>query len=174
MDIEQLLAGALGGDTVKNIAGQLGVDPQMAQSAIQMAAPMLIKAVGNHAANDAQGVHHALDNGDHEGLLGMVFGQQQHDKLAQKTGMDSNMIGQLMGVVGPMLLGQMNQQRQSQGLDLTSLLGSLLGGGGQQQGGGAASGLMGMLGGVADQDGDGDFDLGDAMKLAGGLMGGKK
>lgn len=99
------LSRQMGGDTINNLAGQLGTDPNTTQSAVAMALPMLLgglahntaqpegaQALGQALQRDHDGsvlddVHSFLGGGaqaattsratDGAGILGHVFGQRQ-------------------------------------------------------------------------------------------------
>lgn len=116
------------------------------------------------------------------GILGHVLGNQlprAEAGLAQATGLGKDKAGQLMKILAPIVLAflakRMFQDRGAgtgQGPS-AQLLGSILGQEQQQvrQQGGAAAGLLGA---VLDQDGDGQFGLGDVLKIGSGLLGGKR
>ena len=65
-------------------------------------------------------------------------------------------------MLAPMVLGALGKKQKSEGLGVGDLMGFL---GGEKQaveqsGGGS------LIGRMLDQDGDGDFDMGDMAKLA--------
>lgn len=114
------------------------------------------------------------------GILGHILGGQQSTaaaSLGQATGLGADKAGQLMQMLAPMVMGFLAKQMfqgggQAQAPSAQSL-GSLLGQEQQQvrQQGGLGGGLLGA---VLDQDGDGKVDLGDLLKLGGGLFGGRR
>ena len=101
--------------------------------------------------------------------------------LGQATGLGNDKAGQLMKILAPIVLAFLARQlfqNQGQGKlaqrDASAqLLGAVLGQEQQQvrQQGGLGGGLLGA---VLDQDGDGQFGLGDVLKIGGGLLGGKR
>ena len=118
------------------------------------------------------------------GILGHVLGGQlprAEAGLGQATGLGSDKAGQLMKLLAPIVLAFLARQlfqnkgqgALAQGEPDARLLGSILGQEQQQvrQQGGIGGGLLGA---VLDQDGDGQFGLGDVLRIGGGLLGGKR
>ena len=73
--ISQVLR-SLGPDAVQSIAGQIGAPPQQTASAVEVALPMILGAMGRNAAQPggADAIHSALQR-DHAGLdIGSVLG----------------------------------------------------------------------------------------------------
>lgn len=119
------------------------------------------------------------------GILGHIFGGQQgstESALGQVTGLGGDKAGQLMKILAPIVMAFLAKQMfqggaGSQGAipvastgGSADVLGAILGREQQQvrQQGGVGGGLLGA---VLDQDGDGQVDLGDLLKLGGGLFG---
>lgn len=118
------------------------------------------------------------------GILGHVLGGQlprAEAGLAQATGLDSGKAGQLMRILAPIVLAFLARQlfqdkgegQLAQGDASAQQLGAILGEEQRQvrQQGGIGGGLLGA---VLDQDGDGQFGVGDLLKIGGGLLGGKR
>ncbi|MDH7454252.1 DUF937 domain-containing protein [Luteimonas composti] len=118
------------------------------------------------------------------GILGHVLGGQlprAEAGLAQATGLDSGKAGQLMKILAPIVLAFLARQlfqdkgegQLAQGDASAQQLGAILGEEQRQvrQQGGIGGGLLGA---VLDQDGDGQFGVGDLLKIGGGLLGGKR
>lgn len=117
------------------------------------------------------------------GILGHIFGSQQpraEASLGQATGLGNDKAGQLLKILAPIVMAYLAKQMfQSQGgagqpaSAGPNVLGAILGQEQQQvrQQGGLSGGLLGA---VLDQDGDGQFGLGDLLKIGGGLLGGKR
>ena len=118
------------------------------------------------------------------GILGHVLGGQlprAEAGLGQATGLGGDKAGQLMKLLAPIVLAFLARQlfqnkgqgALAQGEPDARLLGSILGQEQQQvrQQGGIGGGLLGA---VLDQDGDGEFGLGDVLRIGGGLLGGKR
>lgn len=127
---------------------------------------------------------------DGAGILGHIFGGNQdraEQGLGQATGIGGDRAGQLLKILAPIVLAYLAKRMfsgQSQGQPAMAaagggggggadILGAILGQERQQvsQQGGIGSGLLGA---VLDQDGDGQFGLGDLLKIGGGLLGGKR
>lgn len=188
----QGLMGKLGDGAVGQIAEQLGVDEGTAQNGIQAALPILLGALARNAQNEdgAQSLDTALAS-DHDGsildnLSSAITGHQDGPGaailghlLGGQTNQISNVVGQSLGganggallqILAPIVMGYVGQQKQQQGLDVMGLAGMLLGGGGQQQQAQpAASGLVGMVGQLLDQNHDGS-PVDDIIGLAGRFL----
>lgn len=173
MDIMQMLMQSVGGNVVREAAEKFGIDPNMAQSVVNMATPAIMNQFGKQASTEqgANNISNAMDSGDFGNLLGMVMGNKQNavqNHIAQQTGADSGMVGNIMQMLGPMLMGGLNQQRQDNGFDVMGLASQLMS---NKQ---AMDGVLGALSPFLDSDKDGDVDLNDLMKLGGGLFGGQR
>jgi len=112
--------------------------------------------------------------GDGAAILGHILGgsqQRAESQLGQATGLGSN-AGQLLAMLAPMVMAFLANRVQSSNLDATAL-GQTLGRerAQVQQQGGLGGGLLGSL---LDQNGDGQFDAGDLLKLGAGLLGGRR
>ncbi|MDD3787268.1 MAG: DUF937 domain-containing protein [Petrimonas sp.] len=112
-----------------------------------------------------------------DGILGRIFGGNKpavEQGISQKTGLSLNKIGPLLAILAPIVMAYIGKQKRQTNTGaggLGDLLGSILGGGGaqpqaQQRGGG----LMDILGGFLDKDGDGN-PLDDIL---GGFLGGRR
>ena len=112
---------------------------------------------------------------DAGGILGHVFGGAQSRAeagLGQATGLSGSQAGNLLKMLAPMVMAALAGRVNAGQLDAGGL-GSLLGqekARVQQQGGVGG----GLLGAVLDQDGDGQVDLGDLVKLGSSLLGGRR
>ena len=112
---------------------------------------------------------------DAGGILGHIFGGQQsraESGLGQVSGMNNGQAGNLLKILAPIVMAFLAKQVMARGVDAGGL-GNMLG---QeraqvQQRGGLGGGLMNA---VLDQDGDGDVDLSDLLKMGGGLLGGRR
>ncbi|SEK85322.1 protein of unknown function [Pseudoxanthomonas sp. GM95] len=120
------------------------------------------------------GTQSASPQTDGAGILGHVFGNNAPTAaagLGQATGLGGDKAGQLLQMLAPIVLSFLAQRFFSGGNAASpAQLGQALG---QehaqvQQSGGLAGGLLGK---VLDQDGDGDLDVSDLMKLGGSLFG---
>lgn len=163
-----LLLGALGNNASNPQGAQsllnalqrdhLGTSPAAASGAGGLDLGGLLGAVlgggGGQATNGA-------------GILGHVFGRQSPQAaqlLGQKTGLDSGRSGQLLALLAPIVMSFLAQKFAQQGNagQLSQALGQ------EAQASGMAGGGLGAL---LDQDGDGQFGLGDVLKIGGGLLG---
>lgn len=197
-NLAELLFKQLQGAPLQQVAKQLGTDPGQAASAVGAALPLLLGALGKNAAqpSGAEALFGALQK-DHAGgldlggvlgavlggtqtrqtngagILGHIFGAQQNTaaaSLGQATGLGADKSSQLLQILAPIVLSFLAQKFVNGGQAATpNALGSLLGQQQQlRQQGGVGGGLLGT---VLDQDGDGQFGLGDVLKLGGGLLG---
>lgn len=198
--LTQELLSQMQGAPIRQLSGQLGIDPGQANQAVAAALPLLMGALGRNSAQPqgADALFGALQR-DHAGgggfdvggLLGAVLGggnSRQTDgaailghilgggqpraaqALGQGTGLDSGQAMKLMALLAPIVMSFLAKRSSQQGLDAGGL-GQLLGQERQQvrqQAGG------GMLDTLLDQDGDGDLDASDLLKLGMGLFGGKR
>ncbi|MEO8361562.1 MAG: DUF937 domain-containing protein [Vicinamibacteria bacterium] len=150
--IVQSLLAQLSGPALDRIAKQLGVSPQMAQAAIAVAVPLLIKSLSNNAASGqgASSLLAALDR-NHDGsvlddlmgfvsgghataggadILGHIFGGQQAtvaQGLGQSVGLDAGSSGQLLAMLAPLVMAQLGREKQAAGFDAAGLAGALFG-----------------------------------------------
>ncbi len=116
--------------------------------------------------------------GNADGILGHVFGDRQEraeDGLGQVTGLGRGGAHELLRMLAPIVMGFLAQRfigGRSGGDDVGGLQQAL----GQEreqihQQGGLGGGLFNA---VLDQDGDGQVDLSDLMKLGGSFLGGRR
>lgn len=194
--IDQVL-GSLDGNTINQIAAQLGTSPRHAEGAIQAALPLLIGAMGRNSAqpDGAQSLYRAIERdhanvdlgsllgglfggsgsaqpglGQGGAILGHVFGGRQQRAatgLGKMAGLESADAAKLMAMLAPILMGVLGQQTTRGGLD-PNALGGLLGQETQRVTQGLGGGLLGA---VLDRDGDGDVDFQDLMQAGGRLLG---
>ncbi len=194
--IIDLLTSQLGGGAVQQIAGKIGADQNTTSKALSAALPLLITALSRNASNPqgAQSLHTALTN-DHAGgilddvmgfvggntsaangagILKHVLGGQRstvEQGIAQASGLNSGSVGQLLEMAAPLLMGALGKTTQQQGLDANGLAQFLSG---QQQAvQSQGPDIMGMLGGLLDQNNDGNV-IDDVTRLAGKFFGGKQ
>lgn len=113
-------------------------------------------------------------------ILGHIFGSQKpavEQGISKKTGISMQKIGPLLAILAPIVMGYLSREKQQTNTSsggLGDLLGGLLGGGQTQtqaqpqtrRGGG----LMDMVGGMLDKDGDGNI----VDDLLGGFLGGRR
>jgi len=202
MSLTDELLAKLQGAPLQQVSQQLGISDTQASGAISAALPVLMGALGNNASQPqgAQALLGALQNNhsglalgsvlgsvlggggggggaasDGAGILGHIFGgsqQKVETGLAQATQLDSGRTSQLLQILAPIVMAFLAQRLGGGQADAGSLSQAL----GQekqqvQQQGGIAGGLLGS---VLDQDGDGQFGVGDLLKIGGSLLGGKR
>lgn len=199
--LTQELLSQLQGAPLQQLSRQLGTDPGQTAGAVGAALPLLLGALGRNAAQPqgAEALFGALQR-DHAGtdlgsllgavlgggggspqaaagsaILGHIFGGNQpraEQGLGQATGLGGAQAAQLLALLAPIVMSFLANRSRQQGLD-AGQLGQALGAERrqvQEQGGPGG----GLLGAVLDQDGDGQFGLGDVIKLGSGLLGGGK
>jgi hypothetical protein len=161
-----MLVNQLGGPVVQQIG--------TTKSAVGMALPMLLSAMGNHAAtpdgadaiNQATQQHDGsiLDNlmgfvgnagaaGMGGALLSQVMGGGAQnaiaDNITQQTGMDNGTVTQLLGILAPIAIAAIGKFSQQSGTDPSSIVQTL-------GGAGDSNDLIGMATKMLDGDGDGN------------------
>lgn len=188
---------------VQQIGSQLGTGHAQTAGAIAAALPMILGAMGRNAsqADGADALFGALGRDHNTGggiadILGAVLGGQQSRQtdglgqlghifggqlpraeagLGQATGLGNDKAQMLLKILAPIVMAYLARrmfggQQQAQGSP--QVLGEILGQerSVQQQRGGLGGGLLGA---VLDQDGDGQFGLGDLLKVGMGAMRGR-
>ena len=190
----ELLAGQLGGENLSMISKEIGADENTTKSAMGTALPLLLGALSRNGENEqgAQGILNAIEKDNHDGSvldnLGDFLGQKQYDQprsgtgilghllggrqekvqqgVSQASGLSKDSTAQLLKVLAPMVLGALGKKQKSEGLGIDDLMGVL---GGERKQIDQSSGGS-LIGQMLDQDGDGDFDLGDIAKVAMGKL----
>jgi hypothetical protein len=177
----------LGGSASQKIAQRFGISESTANTAIQMAVPLLVTALARNASQpqEAQNLHQAVAT-DHDGsifdnltaylgnpqsangagILGHVFGSQQpaiQNNLAQATGMDQSSAGGLLETLAPLVMGSIGQAQQQNGLDASGLSNYL--NAQQQEAQATAPGAMSVLSSMLDQNKDGS-SMDDLQRMA--------
>jgi hypothetical protein len=161
--LQDLLGQDQGTQAVSQISQEVGAEPSMVNSAIQMALPMLLNGLANNASTPqgAESLNTALEQ-DHDGSLldnlgglgSMIFGGQQQQAAPPRQADAGGILGHILGANQ----GQVAQQVSNQtGLGmgqvaqilmfLAPIVMSYLGKQKQQQNVGA-DGLGGLLGGL--------------------------
>lgn len=189
--ITQIITQQLSGNASRTIAERFGISESTANTAIQMAVPLILTAMARNATQpqEAQNLHQAVAN-DHDGsifdnlmgylgnpqsangagILGHVFGNQQpviQNNLAQATGMDQGSAGGLLETLAPLVMGSLGRAQQENGLDASGL--SNLLNGQQQEAQANSPGAMSMLSSMLDQNNDGS-SMDDLQRLAAGFF----
>lgn len=189
--LTQIITQQLAGNAVGTIAQRFGISESTANTAVQMAVPLILAAMARNASNPegAASLHQAVAN-DHDGsifnnlmgylsnpqsangagIVGHVFGGQQatvQNNLAQATGMDQGSAAGVLETVAPLVMGALGQTQQQTGLDadgLSNMLNTQ-----QQQAQASEPGMMSMLGSMLDQNKDGSA-MDDLQRLAAGFF----
>lgn len=168
MDLGGLLGGLLGGAGAgAGSAGMGGLGGMGGMGGLGGLGDLLGSVLGGGAPASRQ-----LDAG---GILGHILGGAQpraEAGLSQATGLDMGQAGKLLMMLAPIVMAALARRVNAGQLDAGGL-GDVLG---QeraqlQQQGGLGGGLMNA---VLDQNGDGQLDLGDLLKLGGSLLGGRR
>lgn len=97
-------------------------------------------------------------------LLGSLLGGRQskvEQGIGKASGLSATQIGSLMSMLAPLIMGTLGKTVQSKNMDADGMAGMLRDEKKSMEN--QASG--GLLSGLLDQDGDGDFDFQDIMKL---------
>jgi hypothetical protein len=185
--ITQIITQQLSGNASRTIAQRFGISESTANTAIQMAVPLILAAMARNASQpqEAQNLHQAVAN-DHDGsifdnlmgylgnpqsangagILGHVFGNQQpaiQNNLAQATGMDQSSAGGLLETLAPLVMGSLGKAQQENGLDASGL--SNLLNNQQQEAQANAPDAMSMLSSMLDQNKDGS-SMDDLQRIA--------
>lgn len=185
--ITQRISGAVAGQ----LSQRLGVSESTAQTAVQLAVPVILAALARNASQPqgARELHQAVAS-DHDGsildqlssylgnpqaangsgILGHVLGGQRpvvENNLAQATGLDQNSAGSLLEMVAPMVMGAVGREQQQNGLDPNGLSEFLVQE--QQAEVQANPGLMGTLSSMLDSNRDGSV-RDDLSRMAGGFF----
>jgi hypothetical protein len=189
--ITQMVTQQLAGPAISKVAQRMGVSEATANTAVQLAVPLIVAALARNASQPAaaQDLHQAINN-DHDGsifdnlsgflgdpaaangagILGHIFGGQQPviaNNLAQATGVDQGTAGGMMEMLAPLVMGAIGKTQKQEGLDASGL--SELLNNQQQQAQAAAPGMMGTLNSMLDQNKDGSA-LDDLSRIAGSFF----
>ena len=189
--ISETITQRISGPIAGQLSQRLGVSESTAQTAVQLAVPVILAALARNASKPqgAQELHQAVAS-DHDGsildqlssylgnpqaangsgILGHVLGGQRpavENNLAQATGLDPNSAGSLLEMVAPMVMGAVGRQQQQNGLDPNGLSEFLI----QQQQAEVQSNpdLMGTLSSMLDSNRDGSV-TDDLSRMAGGFF----
>lgn len=160
--------------SIDEIAGKLGVSPEVAKAAVAQGGAAILgglqqnastpegsaaieKALAKHSGQGDSVALADVDEKDGEKILSHVFGDDKN-AVAEKLGSDSQGFlgglnidfGKLLPILAPIVMGAIAKGGEKQttgggGLDLGGLLGGLLGGGNNQGGGIDLGGLIGGL-----------------------------
>jgi len=188
--ITQMITQRVAGTAASQLAQRLGISESTAQTAVQLAVPVIVAALARNASQPqgAQDLHQAVAS-DHDGsildqltsylgnpqaangsgILGHVLGGERpavESNLAQATGMDQNSAGSLLEMVAPLVMGAVGREQQQNGLDPNGLSQFLAQ---QQQAQPAEPGLMGSISSMLDSNRDGNV-TDDLSRIAGNFF----
>ena len=135
----------LGPDTIQQLSGSLGADPQATSKAISMALPALLGGLSQNVA-EPQGAA-ALDNAlnDHDGsvldnfggllgggalggiggkILGHILGSKREpveQGVGRASGLDAAQVAQLMAMLAPIIMGVLGRMKRNKQIDANAL-----------------------------------------------------
>ena len=193
MSLMEFVTKQLGSEHVDQMATQLGASREQTESAIGMALPTLLGAMARKADDDNAMAEIDSELENHDGsvfdqlgsllgggtpgeatglqafggggnLLGSLLGGRQQkveQGIGKASGLSGNQVTSLMGMLAPLVMGAVGKKKRSEGMDLGGLAGMLRGEKETME----KQATGGLLAGLLDQDGDGDFDFSDVMKL---------
>lgn len=199
-DLLQSIQSNIGPAALEQLASQLGVDKSKASEAVGAALPLLLGQLTNNAKsggaadlagalerdhdggilNDVQGFFGSGNTGMGAAILGHVLGgkqKQAESTIGGATGLSQGQVGSLLAMLAPIVLGQLGKKKREQGLDAGGLIDILRREEPALKKQAEQTGIGGMLGGLLDKDGDGDFKdelASEGLKVLGGLFGRKK
>ncbi len=194
------------GDTLSKLGGAIGADPSTTDRAVQSAAPAILGGMADRAQQPGgpQAITEMLDLADRSPISGPVVGSNSDDgvgssmldglfgsgragivsSLASKVGVGSSVMGKLLPMLAPMVVGAVAKRRAADGLSETATTNLLAGERDEMQRSGLLASLpsMGKLGaagaagagavGMAGAAGAGA--VGAAGAAGAGMLGGAK
>lgn len=147
MDISSLLSSALNGGAASQIATSLGVDNATAQKLIAIGTPLLLNQMDKNAQTPAgaEAFSKALDKhkkgktsiddltsseslADGKKIISHILGSDTESTtthLAQKAGVSPEQASGLLARLAPLLMGALGEQKASNGLDTSAIVGLL-------------------------------------------------
>ena len=193
MDLMSLLAQAQGGQAVNNLASQMNLAPEQAQSGIAALLPALTAGMqrNTESKDGMSGLMNALSGTRHEAyvddaaalqtpeakaegnaILGHLFGSKDVSRnvaqqAAESTGLDITTLKSMLPMVANMAMGAMSKQTSAlsgQSSGLMGMVGSLLGGGQQNQ---TSKLLSGLIGGATGGNSGGGMNM---LNMALGML----
>ena len=166
-----LLAGAQAQPAKQQLGQQFGLSEDMTQQAMAALIPALAAGLKSNASKPGgvEALLDALNQGNHgqyldqpsllgrtetrddgNGILGHLLGSKDLSRsvasqAAEKTGLDSKLLQQMLPIVATMVMGSLS--KRSEEPDTVSQLAGMLGGGQASSGGGLGGLLAGLFGG---------------------------
>ena len=174
MNLNEIIQAAQGGQGVDNLASQFGLSPEQTQAAIQAIIPAFSKGLQGAAQDPASlgGILSHLTSGAHDAsytdpnqanaasgiggeVLGQIFGSsgvaaQVGQQASRISGVDPQIIQQMMPVIASMLMGGLTHAMNGQGL----------------------GGILGQLANAATTSGGFGSTANPGAAPSGGLLGG--
>jgi hypothetical protein len=191
MALTDLFGGAIKQQLISMVSQKLGINEQMATTAVNFALPLLLNGLAKNSSTQegANSLHQAVVN-DHDGsilsnLAGFMQNSEQgpgagilkhllganqgiaNQAVSQSSGLDSNQTSQLMQMLAPVLMGSLGAQTKNEGLDATALSGLLRNATQEQEQ--QAPDAMNMISKLLDSNGDGN-SMDDVTKIGMGLL----
>lgn len=184
MSLLDLITGSVGNQVAEKAESKFGISKTQIFALLAVAAPLIISALRKNASKseeDANTINQALDK-DHDGsilsniqdvenktdegssILGHVFGTDKpsvENQLSEKTGIGMDKIGPLLGMLAPVVMGYIGQQKQANqvtsGGGLTDLLGGILNEAAPQQQASAGNPLLDLASQFLDKNKNGSM-----------------
>lgn len=149
MSLIDLLTGNTGNQVAEQAGNKFGIGKNQMIALLAVATPLIISHLRNKSKDtkEAEALNNALDK-DHTGsilndasqaearqaeggsILDHIFGGQRSDvesQLSQNTGISTDKIGPALGMLAPVVMGYIGQQKQQNNVGASGL-GDLLGG----------------------------------------------
>ena len=105
-------------------------------------------------------------------ILGGFFGGKKENvgnSIGKQSGLNTSQVGAIVAMLGPMVLGALTSKAKASGKsDVHEVVQK------EREEIHKEGGVSSMLGSMFDQDGDGDFDMSDAMAMGKSALFGKK
>ena len=194
--LQDILGHQQGNEAVSQISQQIGADQSATSSAISMALPMILGAMGNHATqnpsifstivnmatqndgsilNDVAGyLTGSQATGNMAGsILGTVFGGNQGavtNQISQQSGLGVGQVAQILMLLAPIVMGYLGRQQTQGNLDSGGL--ASLFHGQQQQAQSSGNPMIDMASQFLYSNHDGN-SMDDIMNMASRFMGRK-
>lgn len=180
MNLVETILSQQNGAALRQIESQFGLEPEQSRSALEALVPALAVGLQRNAqsAGGLQELLAALSSGGHEqyiedpttlerpetledgnGILSHVFGnkdvsRQVASRAAVQTGLGADLLKRMLPMVATLVMGTLARKTSQTGAPAS----------------GGAGGLMGLLGGVLDQNRDGSM-VDDVIGILGRTLG---
>jgi hypothetical protein len=196
----ELVAEQLDDNRIRQMSQIIGADETQTRQAVGAALPAMVAMLARNAADDqgSQQIHAAVSR-DHDGslldqlgpmlaggqsgdmvsigtsILKHMFGAKQskvENGIGKMSGLDAASITKLLALLAPIVMAALGKKQKETGLAPTDMGGYLR----REEASITQQSPQGtsFIGRMLDQDGDGDFDVNDALKLGMNWLMGKK